>query len=640
MNADSTSEEEGAAAAERLERTHAPRQARPKAKSRKDKASDAGKLKIGDDWNAIRIIALSQSNPLKAIAEFVENSIDARAKAVTITRGREHGEHYLSIKDDGEGVPRDEQGLPNFKYVATHICDSIKRRLKADGAGTGLQGEFGIGLLSFWTVGDTLTMTSAGADQRPYQMTMRKGDSRYTVTPRRLLFAEGGTELRISPLLEGIRSLSGEKIQWFLASELRDRLRSAKVRVSVIDHLARKQYEVEPRAYEGRLLHQLPAVRTPFGEAYAELYLSQPDGRCRVALTRAGTRVIEDLASLPGLEGEPWSSGYLQGLIDAPFLSLTPGTRSGVIHDERYAALQEALKPLEANVNALIEAQQRAEEEQASQQSLRAIQRAFREALLALPPEEYDWFDIQARANGGGGEGGGTNRPGAGDTVSQGEDADLGVGEPELADHAQRQFFDYAGPLFSVVISPAASTIPVNERRRFRALPRDRSRRRVTEDLSFAWEIAQGDGSISAMADQEVEFAATPTPGLVRLRVTVSQRELRCSAEALVTVTDSLDSALSPAVVNTRGLPGYTFERAAGALWRSRFDGDRNLIVVNNGHRDFVFATKNRALQLRYLVRLYVKELVLKNFAGVSAEQLLERMIELSLYAEEKLKAG
>ena len=44
------------------------------------KGSARGKLKIGDDWNAIRIIALSQSNPLKAIAEFVENSIDAHAK--------------------------------------------------------------------------------------------------------------------------------------------------------------------------------------------------------------------------------------------------------------------------------------------------------------------------------------------------------------------------------------------------------------------------------------------------------------------------------------------------------------------------------------------------------------------------------
>src|SRR6202040_393673 len=218
----------------------------------KAKNKDSGKLRIGDDWNAIRIIALSQSNPLKAIAEFVENSIDAHAKTITITRGKEHHSHYLAIKDDGDGVPRDADGLPDFKYVATHICDSIKRRLRADGNGMGLQGEFGIGLLSFWTVGDILTMTSTGADQRTYQMTMRKGDPRYDVSPRRVLFAEKGTELRISPLLEGIRTLSGEKTKWSLASDLRDRIKAAHVRVTVIDKLARKQYEVEPPQFEGR----------------------------------------------------------------------------------------------------------------------------------------------------------------------------------------------------------------------------------------------------------------------------------------------------------------------------------------------------------------------------------------------------
>src|SRR6059058_1857628 len=92
-----------------------------------------GKLKIGDDWNAITIIALSQTSPLKAIAELVENSIDAKASTVTITRGREHRRHFLSIRDDGEGVPRDSAGRPDFRYVATHICDSVKRGLKATG---------------------------------------------------------------------------------------------------------------------------------------------------------------------------------------------------------------------------------------------------------------------------------------------------------------------------------------------------------------------------------------------------------------------------------------------------------------------------------------------------------------------------
>ena len=72
-------------------------------RSMKSKNKDSGKLRIGDDWNAIRIIALSQSNPLKAIAEFVENSIDAHAKTITITRGREHGAHYLSSKMTATG---------------------------------------------------------------------------------------------------------------------------------------------------------------------------------------------------------------------------------------------------------------------------------------------------------------------------------------------------------------------------------------------------------------------------------------------------------------------------------------------------------------------------------------------------------
>jgi hypothetical protein len=478
-------------------------------------------------------------------------------------------------------------------------------------------------------------MTSTSSDEHVYQMVMSKGDPRYVVKPRRVLFSERGTELKIKPLLEGIRGLSGEKIQWYLASELRDRIRNSQVRVTVIDKLARKQYQVEPRQFEGRLLHQLPTVRSPFGEAYGELYLTEPDEGCRVALTRDGTRVIADIGTLPGLERAPWSSRYLQGLIDVPYLNLTPGTRSGIVHDERYGAFVEALVPLEAHLNGLIEAQRHAEEEQANRESLRAIQRAFREAMLVLPREEYDWFDIQSRSP----QGSGGGEPPGRDVEASGADAEGGVPEPSGGEPTQRQFFDYAGPLHTVVISPAASTLAVNQRRRLRALPRDRSRRRVEQDLTFAWEIVEGGGTLLSTSDQEVSFEAPASPVLVRLSVAVSQRDIHCSAEALITVTGSLDVAIGPTVVNARGLPGYTFERAAGELWRSQFDAKRNLIVVNSGHRDFVFATRSRALQLRYLVRLYVKELVLKNFAGQSAEQVAERMIELSLYVEEKLKS-
>ena len=173
---------------------------------------------------------------------------------------------------------------------------------------------------------------------------------------------------------------------------------------------------------------------------------------------------------------------YLQGHIDAPFLNLTPGTRSGIILDEAYAGLLDALRPLEEKLIEVIEAQRRAEEEQASRVLLRTIQRAFREALLALPAEEYDWFDVQTRARraGTGARGG----DGENEVVQaeMSDDATMGVAEPELQEARQRQFFEFAGPLFSVSISPASSIVRAGATRALRALPHDRSRRRVEED--------------------------------------------------------------------------------------------------------------------------------------------------------------
>lgn len=602
--------------------------------SARDVGKARGRLRIGDDWNAITIIALSQSNPLKAVAELVENSIDAKARVVTITRGRQSAGQYLSIRDDGGGVPRDGDGKPDFRYVATHICDSVKRRLKQSGV-TGIQGEFGIGLLSFWTIGESLVMTCGGADSRSYQMVMRKGDPGYSVSPKRTLIADVGTEVHIAPLLEGVRGLSGEKIQWYLAAELRDRIRETGVRITVIDRLARKQYLVEPRQYEGQLLHQLPPARCRLGELYAELYLNEQRETNCVALFRQGTRVTDDITSLEEFARPPWTLRYLQGHIDAPFVSLTPGTRTGLIRDAAYAALSQGLEPLERRLIELIEDQRRAEEERASRDQLRVIQRAFREALLALPVEEYDWFDIRARTFRSAPTG-----TGAAASPETAEHADAmlpGAPEPPQGQRRQREFFEYAGPLFSVVVSPASSIVRVGESRELRALPRDRAGRRVERDLEFTWRLAEGIGGLVGVKDQAVVFHAPDEPGVSRVEVQVRQGDVVAIAEAVVTVTEELLGTFDQTTVPARGLPGYSFERAASESWRSRFDADRNLILINNGHRDFVFASRSKALKLRYLVRLYAKELIVLNFAGLPTEQLLERMIELSLRTEEHL---
>ena len=260
---------------------------------------------------------------------------------------------------------------------------------------------------------------------------------------------------------------------------------------------------------------------------------------------------------------------------------------------------------------------------------------------MRLPQEEYDWFDIQSGKT-----------PKKKDalfsetsTIQAPRDAQVREAEAfeagkEMDGEASGQmaFFEFAGPLFSVLISPKSSVLPIDQRKKYRAVCRDRSRRIVVENLVYRWEITDGDGQLLESDGESVIFIAPPEPCLTTLRVVVRQDQIQCEDEALITVTDSLVGQSSGADGVRKGMPGYTYRRAPGEMWRSKFDVDKNVIVINNGHRDFVYAGKQKIRKLRYICRLFCKELVRHNFPGLPADELLERMIELSLYTEEHLK--
>src|SRR5207249_392257 len=244
-----------------------------------------------------------------------------------------------------------------------------------------------------------------------------------------------------------------------------------------------------------------------------------------VSLYRSGTRVLENLAELEAFARAPWTSGYVQGIIDAPYLNLTPGTRLGVIHDATLAHLVVELAPLEARLGKIIEDQQRAEEERASRDVLRSVQGALKEALLALPAEEYDWFDLHR------GEGKRRPRTTAGATPGEAAQAEEQAVPIEAvanseASEAQRQFFEYAGPLFSVVISPTSSVVEVGGSRALRAIARDRARRPVEQDLTFAWNLLEGEGTLESIDGEITTFRAANEPGLTRVEVVVTQGDV------------------------------------------------------------------------------------------------------------------
>ena len=593
-----------------------------------------GKLKIGNNWNAITIIALSQNNPLKAIAEFVENSIDAKARNITIIRGKHKGETYLKIVDDGEGID-------DFKYVATHIGDSIKRKLKKSGI-KDIQGEFGIGLLSFWTVGDELSITSTGKSGVTMRLTMVKNNPGYNLREVRSLFSPTGTELVIKPLLSGIRQLSGEKIQNYLASELRDRISKTGVLIKILDRTSRKEFVVEPRQFKGRLVHDLPPVNSPMGEIYLELYVNEPAPENKIGLYKQGTRVMPSITSIEQFNIFPWNSPYLEGIIDISFLQLTPGTRDGIIYDDAFESMLYSIQPAGEKLAEIIEEQKRAEEEKASRNILHKITRALHEAFNHLPQEEYSWLNVAKSRK--------TSvvkkSSSAADMIGEEGDANpVYVAEEveEKPDPGQKEFFEIAGPLYSVVVKPASLVMRVGEEKGLKAVALDKRRRQLDTGYSVIWYVEEGSGTIAEPEKEFITFKAQDEPGIIIVKVIAKQDERECFGECIITVTeelmkDSSGSSVSSGSGRHKGLPGYTFQRAPGELWRSRYDDQRSIIIINNGHADFIYASKTKSRQLKYITKLFTKELVLINFPEASRDELLERVVELQMYTEENLR--
>ncbi|MDX9800098.1 MAG: ATP-binding protein [Spirochaetia bacterium] len=597
--------------------------------------TSSGKLKIGNNWNAITIIALSQNNPLKAIAEFVENSIDAKAKNITILRGKKRNESYIKIIDDGEGIS-------DFKYVATHIGDSIKRKLKLQGV-KGLQGEFGIGLLSFWTVGEQLTLTSTGRDGIARRMNLVKGNPGYRVDDVRTLIEKTGTELLIQPLLSGVKQLSVEKIQNYLASELRDRIIKTGVLIKVIDRKSRKELVVEPRKFKGRLLHSLPEIRSPLGEIYFEIYLNEPSAENEISLYKHGTRVIPSIQKIDYFNTHPWNSPYLEGMIDVSFLQLTPGTRDGIILDDAFENFIHSIEPLTEAVAEIVDEQKRAEEEKTSKNILHRISKAIQEALNFLPEDDYGWLSIprKTKIQIAGNESENRNIENGKELSDQTEPVYIASSPEESEEQkTQKDFYEIPGSLYSAIISPASIVTGVGEMKKLKIIARDKNRRQLDSGYSVKWSIREGEGELDSLDKEFVNFKAPKEPCIVILSAVVTQNEVECVAECIITVTEELlkkDDTSSSADGSRKGLPGYTYLKAPGELWRSRFDRDRYIIIINNGHADFIYASRAKTRKLRYISKLFTKELVLENFPEITREQLLERMIELQIYSEENL---
>ena len=617
--------------------------AAPRRRPRRGKDVETGRLRVHDQFELIRWLALSQPDPRKALAELVQNSLDAGARTIRVVRRREKGRACLVIWDDGEGVIPELDRPEALRFIATHVGHSRKRSLTPQQRLELLtQGQYGIGLLGFWSLGEVLEMRTSVPGQRPHRLVLFRDRGDYTIEPLRgtLPLDARWTEIVVLDLhRQAMPTLLARRAADYLGSELRGQLLGREVRLVVEDHIARgatqKVVHVRPRRFLGERLDGLGSLEVPgHPPIQLELYLlgdgEEPAAPGGVAVYAAGTLVAEafyELAALD-LDHEPWTDPRLGGLVDFPALRVTPGSRRGIIPDEAAGLFAQALRDAERTISALLESFERRRAQELDRGMFRDLQRLFRDFFRHRP--RYAALPVEERDEG----------QAAGAEANQGMAAPAPEPEPmpEVplpgSDVVPPEPFLFPpGPLAEVKILPSLLRLECGGERKARALAVDAAGRPVEAVLAYAWRLTESVGTLVSEDDASpaVTVRAADRPGKGSLAVVCRAGSVEARAEARVEVVEQL------AAGRDEGIPEPELLDLPGAPWRSRVAEGR--WQVNSGHPEYRAIADRPQLKLRYLALLFAKEVVLRSSGDPRFEAPLEQLVEVAAYADRRLAA-
>jgi hypothetical protein len=576
-------------------------------------------LKARDPFELIRWLAYSQPDPRKALAELVQNSLDAGAKSVRITRGQEESSTCLKIFDDGGGVIPEMERRDALQYVATHIGHSRKRHLSPqERLSLMTQGQYGIGLLGFWSLGERLEMRSAVPGDRPHRLVLYRDRPGYVIEPLRehLPLGDLWTEVVVFDLDEAaITATSGKRSADYLAAELRGQLLARSVDVTIEDRLTRgsagKIVPVAPAPLLGRPIAGIDGVEVPgFGMAKLDVGLwdGSLDDAPGIAVYCGGTRVADrfhDLKAL-ALDRLPWTDPRLTGTVEYPHFSVPPGSREGVLPDDAALAFSRALKTVEQPIQDALRQHEEALAERAERSMLSDLRGAFEEVArrrpgLALLP---------------------VRRP---EPVSTGSAADTARSKTRRRPPGLLP----PGPLAEIVVTPEPIALSRGGSIAVTISARDAMGYEVADRVSVRWNTAGAFATVVPADGDDLGAILTagdvPGRGLLRAIAKGSGREVEAVIEYEI-----LANAISRDPRS--GIPDPLWVHDEAGDWRSRLLDGR--FEVNTSHPDCRAADTTPA-KLRYLSLLLAKEIALHNAGfGASCEEVLDVAVGLAAGAE------
>jgi hypothetical protein len=587
-----------------------------------------GRLRPADPFDLIRWLARSQSDPRKAIAEFVQNSLDAAATEIHVIRGRQARGSYLRVLDNGSGVLPMMSRREALEYLATHIGQSLKQKLSVrQRHELMVQGKYGIGLLGFWSVSERFEIVTQVADSEVWRLVLSEDQPTWRIEPaeRRLDRSGTWTEVVLHPLHRAaLGALSGRRISDYLATELRGQLLHRPVRIEVTDKLgprALRHIRVEPRRFKGEMLEALPLLEVPgYSAATVELYLLAPGDRSgRVSLASQGTIVADDMASLEsfGLARPPWNNGQLSGVIDFPDFEVAPGARRGVVPNQAALAFFTALDAFEVPLLRRVESEQQRRAANLESNLVKELGRVLLRMPEALP--QYDFFPILTK----------NDLPLPGDAPPARGPAE----EPKLPRGIESELGELfpPGPLETLRIQPSRATVVRGTDKHLAAQALDNRGRRLDRDVLIRWQCDSPLGELEDRGDGRAVFHAGGDEGKVTIEATAISAERTASASCKLEIVQSRLQA-----PGDRGIPQPDLVEAAAEEWRSRVLNDR--WQINSGHPDFLATSASARLRLRYLLSLLAKEVVLRSFGQPLDGPLLEKLVEVLAFSERQME--
>jgi hypothetical protein len=593
-----------------------------------------------NEWDLIRVIALqlSSRDPRLSIKELIDNAFDAFSRVEysppdgkqvkIIIRKKERNNPHIKILDNGAGwephkkASDPRKGMPDFEYTVEHIGDSIKKKFAefqkatAEGRSTG---QFGLGLFSFWALGEKLTIYSRSileegrtgpCSMMMWQKDVKDATIKHGVEPPQELSKRAGAVVVIEQLQKTQMNLiTGNILKTYISRACRPILMKTGVDLIIDDH--GRKFTVEPKKYEGtRFPAKSYETKDGFGSLSMEIYafptVDSPD-EYQVPVFCKGAKVYSDITEIPELNIFPWNAKKIYGEINYPFGTIAP-SRTAFVPDGFMGAFIDTMKEVSKQLGEFVSKLEAAKKARQRSKFNQVFRETWQEIFRKLPD---DW-----------------RRTGLGPIPPPPPPPPVEI-----------------GPMYRVDISPEGSKVAFRTVESFTARPFDMNGNIIRDpSMIYYWKL--GGKVLGKLADdmkRTCHFQAGSVEGIATLSVTVLQyikkgdeeRPIKKTAATNFWIVRELPPRLSPPPPSG-DRPPTPEEKGMGEDGpHSEYDPDLKIVWINNQNKDYVKANEQgEDTFYRYFNYCYSKEVAVDRWKNVDPHELSEKIVELVAISE------